>query len=356
MKKKSVIIIIILLLIIAIFGGILAFKILGTNVNADKNNAEEIANDEDKEEKEVIEDNVIDIVNVNSNNRPFAVAVNNTPVAVKVQTGLNKAFLVYEIPTEGNTSRLLAVFKDLEEGVIGTVRSARHNFIDYAAESNAIFCCFGWSHYAEDYMKTKVINYLQGIVGDKGYWRENPENLAFEHTVFSDIKYFKEGCERKGYSMTTSDPSSTIPLNYSTTDVDISKRDGSKVANEIEIPYGASFNTKFVYDKENKIYNRFENGEPNIDYYTKEQFNTKNIIIQKVTYNMCDDNYYWNLHTTEGGEGYFITNGYAVPIKWSKPGRNEKTKYTYLDGTEVQVSDGRTYIEIQTTNQNYTIN
>ena len=104
------------------------------------------------------------------------------------------------------------------------------------------------------------------------------------------------------------------------------------------------------------MYDRYENGSANIDHATKEQFNTKNIIVQKITYNVCDDGYYWDLHTTGSGTGYYITNGYAVPINWSKSSRNDKTKYTYSDGTEIEVSDGRTYIEVQTTSQNLTIN
>lgn len=92
-----------------------------------------------------------------------------------------------------------------------------------------------------------------------------------------------------------------------------------------------------------------------IDHKTNEQVNTKNIIVQKVNYSMCSDNYYWDLKTIGSGEGYYITNGYAVPIKWSKTSRSGKTKYTYLDGTEIEVSDGRTYIELQTTKQNLTI-
>ena len=47
------------------------------------------------------------------------------------------------------------------------------------------------------------------------------------------------------------------------------------------------------------------------------------------------------------GEGYYITNGYAVKIKWSKEDRDKQTKYTYLDGTEIDVSDGNTFIQIQ---------
>ena len=50
----------------------------------------------------------IEIVDVNSNTRPFAVVINNTSVAVKVQQGLQKAYMIYEVPVEGSLTRLLA--------------------------------------------------------------------------------------------------------------------------------------------------------------------------------------------------------------------------------------------------------
>ena len=51
------------------------------------------------------------------------------------------------------------------------------------------------------------------------------------------------------------------------------------------------------------------------------------------------------------GDGYFITNGYAVPIRWKKSGRSSKTKYTYLDGSTVMLNDGNTYVQIQPTDE-----
>ena len=98
---------------------------------------------------------------------------------------------------------------------------------------------------------------------------------------------------------------------------------------------------------------RIVNGVETTDYYTKEGFTTKNIIIEKISYSPCSDGYYWDLHTTGSGSGYYITNGKAVPIKWSKSSRKAKTKYTYNDGKEIEVSDGRTYIQV--TVRNYTI-
>ena len=50
-----------------------------------------------------------------------------------------------------------------------------------------------------------------------------------------------------------------------------------------------------------------------------------------------------------------ITNGYAVPITWKKDNRAGKTKYYYKDGQQIEVSDGRTYIELQTNTQKVTI-
>ena len=75
------------------------------------------------------------------------------------------------------------------------------------------------------------------------------------------------------------------------------------------------------------MYVRYENSVKCLDHNTKEEVTTKNIIVQKIGYNVCSDNYYWDLHTTGYGEGYFITNGYAIPIDWYKASRGKKTIY-----------------------------
>lgn len=295
----------------------------------------------------------VDIVDTSSKTRPIAISINNTPVAVKVQTGLNKAYLLYEIPTEGSTARLIAFFKDVEDTKVGTIRSARHNMLDYSYESDAIFVAFGWSHYAQDDMqKSHLIDYVQGIVGEGGMWRDNPAHLDSEHTVYLQTqKVIDYAKDRKGYSLESDD---TILLNYNVIDVDLSNREEAMTANKVTIPYGSVTNV-FEYNPETKMYTRIVNDRRTTDYYTGEEFTAKNIIVQKVDFNKMDDGYYWNIHTTGEGTGFYITNGKAVPIKWSKADRKAKTKYTYLDGDEIDVSDGRTYIEVQVKSKTTTI-
>ncbi len=299
----------------------------------------------------------LDIIDLNSKTRPIAIVINNTPVAVKVQQGLNNAFLVYEFPTEGATSRLMALFKDSGDVKIGTIRSARHNFIDMALESNAIFCAYGWSHYAKDDLTKNSIDYVQGIAeSTETYWRENPENLALEHTMYSSVGKLQDFAKTKGYKLEAATAESTYPVAYSAENVDLSTKDGAQAANHVTVLYGGYGNvTEFDYDAENKIYNRYSGGNPNTDHETGEVFNCKNIIVEKITYSPTDDNKYWNLNLVASGEGYFITNGYSVPITWSKDKRSSKTKYKYADGTEVKLNDGRTYIEIQPTDKATTI-
>lgn len=354
-KTKVIIPIIVVAIILAIVGVVIA---LSSN-----SNKTDLANEENKNN---VTDNVeskgkVDIVDINSKTRPYALSVNNTPVAVKVQEGLNKAYMVYQIPTEGQTSRLIALYKDADEDlVVGTIRSLRHNMIDFALESDAIMGHFGTSIYAENDIKNGVINNLDGMYGAP-YYRNNPENLASEHTAYTSIKRFKDAVNKKKYR-TTSDNS--ILLNYNPEDTELSSASNVKVAKSVHVPYGGSSST-FKYDESTKMYTRYADGNKCVDHKTKEDVTTKNIIVQKIEYTMCDDNYCWDLKTIGSGEGYFITNGYAVPISWSKDSRTSKTKYTYKQGTtidgkdvggkEIEVSDGRTWITVQTTKQKLTI-
>ncbi len=343
LKKKNIAIFvgILLLLILLIVLVVKGTKKTNTNTSKKQNKTEQ-------KEK-------VDIIDVNSKTRPFAVVVNNTPVAVKVQEGLNKAYMVYEIATEGSTSRLLAFYKDPDNTTIGTIRSVRHNFIDYAFESDAILVGYGWSIYAEQQLRSGIIDYMNGMVHSKPYWRNNPEHLASEHTAYTSIEKIKDFAynDRK-YNKDSSSAKNTVLLNYNVKDVDLSKKENAVAANEVTVPYG-NIVTKFKYNADTKMYTRVVNGNVAKDHGTGEEFTTKNIIVERLTYQMADNNYYWDLHTTGSGEGYYITNGYAVPIKWSKSDRKGKTKYTYLDGSEIEVSDGRTYIEVQVTNKKTTI-
>ena len=63
-----------------------------------------------------------------------------------------------------------------------------------------------------------------------------------------------------------------------------------------------------------------------------------------------------DLDTVGSGEGYYITNGYMMPITWEKDSRSGKTYYSYSNGDEIKVSDGNTFIQVMPSSRDVVVN
>ena len=140
-------------------------------------------------------------------------------------------------------------------------------------------------------------------------------------------------------------------LNYSVDELSISQKEGAMAANNISIDYSYYHNTSYTYDSENKVYKRYMNDVEHTDKTTGKQYTVKNIIIAKVDNYSMDSSGRQDIENLGTGDGYYVTDGYAVPIIWTKESRESKTVYTYVDGSEIKVNDGNTYIQIQPINQ-----
>ena len=128
------------------------------------------------------------------------------------------------------------------------------------------------------------------------------------------------------------------------------------IANTIIIPYSNYQTRGYTYDSTRKVYLRTMNNQPHVDKTTHEQLYYKNIIIEKVSNSQLDSYGRQDLKTAGSGEGYYITNGYALPIIWTKSTRKSKTKYTYNNGEEIKINDGNTFIQIMPSRYSPTIN
>lgn len=344
-KKGKIIICCVLLFVISVISVLL---ILGSDKKEVVHKKSTVNNKIEK--KEIKKLNIIDL---DSNTRSIAVMINNISNVWGYQSGLQDAYLVYEIIVEGGYTRLMAVFKDKDLERIGSVRSSRHYFLDYALENDAVYVHFGWSPQAQSDMSKLGVNNINFMSYD-GYTRDRSLNLASEHTAFTTTKNIMDGMDYYNYRKTSDEKPL---LNYSVDEIDLSKLDGAIAANHVLINYSNSRNTSFEYDSVNKVYKRFQNDQAQTDYVTKEQYTAKNIITYQVSNSTIsgDDKGRQDINNIGSGEGYYISNGYAVSIKWEKSSREAKTKYMYLDGKEIDVNDGNTYIEIQPLGQTLTI-
>lgn len=293
------------------------------------------------------------IVDLNSKTRPYAIMINNLGVARPLQSGLQDAMIIYEMIVEGGLTRYMAVFQDQNTERIGSIRSARHYFLDYALENDAIYVHHGNSPQAAADFKTLNIDRIS-VDASKTGWRDKSLNVSTEHTLFTSIAKLNNGVGNKRKTR-----NKDFLLNYSETPVDLSTKEGAIKANNIEITYSGSVKSSYEYDESAQNYKRSVNGKAHTDYVTKKQYTFKNIITYQVSNTSLNDGSGKDRQTLDNigsGEGYYITNGYAVPITWSKSSRSSQTVYKYKDGTEIDVNDGNTFIQIQPKGKNLIIN
>ena len=331
---KALIIILVILIIAA--GGTLAYKI---SKDKENNNTEtEVSKvEEQKKEKEVQV--------FKGNERPIAVMIDNHSDAWP-QAGLNKAYMVYEIVVEGGETRLMALFKGQDLDKIGPVRSARHYFIDYAMENDAIYVHFGQSPQAQSDIKKYSINDINGIAEDgTTFWRV--KDKVAPHNAVTSTEKLMQSAKNKKFRTTSKEKS---VLKYTTEEVNLEE---GIIADEVTIPHSNLQTVKYKYDEDSKKYVRYARGKEQTDWETKETVETKNIIItfcDNYTLSDVENKGRQGLKNIGTFDGYYITNGKAIKIKCTKNARDEKTVYKDLQGNEIKVNDGNTFVNICPTN------
>ena len=338
--KKEYLLIIIVLVVVALLGTLIYL----TTSKKNKNNSENDNSTTTTVKK-------LNIVNEESKSRPYAIMINNVEGARKLQSGLQDAYMVYELMVEGGITRYLALFLDQTTERIGSIRSARHYYLDYALENDAIYVHHGYSPQArEDWSKLGVdrIEVNESTTG----WRDKSASKTYEFTLFTNIEKLGKGIRSK-----RTERNKDLLLNYSVDNIDISQMEGAIPANKVDIKYSSNTTTNYKYDTDNNIYLRSVNNKSQNDYVTGKQLTVKNIIVYKVKYGNIqgDDKGRQTIDNVGNGTGYYISNGYAVPITWKKDSRSSATIYKYNNGKEIQVNDGNTFIQIMPDNQTLAI-
>ncbi len=289
----------------------------------------------------------INILNPDSKTRPYAVMINNIGAARPYQSGLQDAYIIYEMIVEGGLTRYLALFVDVSVERIGSVRSARHYYLDYALENDAFYVHHGQSPRAANDFSSLSIDRIVADSGSTG-WRDKTLNVSSEHTLFTNTEKLANGIGNK-----RTERNRDFLLTYSTDSLDLKD---AKEANNVLIEYSSQTKTSYEYDSENKVYKRLVNGKEHIDYVTKKQYTFKNIIVYQVENTSLDSEGRQDLNNIGSGTGYLITEGKYVPITWSKSSRSSQTIYKYEDGKKLVVNDGNTFIQIQPKNKTLEIN
>ena len=257
--------------------------------------------------------------------RPIAVMSPNDSNALP-HYNFSKADLLYECPVEGGITRSMAVFKDWESlDRIGNVRSSRDYFVYWALEWDSIYVHFGGPFYIESIIEQDSTNNITGCAyGSSG-----------KHGLFEDAFYRSKDRSAPQNAYASGEPNTLEQYSdaVSAKELDLSKA------------YPIT-KTAFTYDEGDGLYYRSMYGKPDVDAANdNQQLAFKNIFVQFTYHEVRDQKGYlsFQCHDTTR-EGYYFTNGKAIPVSWKKTSDYEPTKYYDADGNEVEINTGKTMI------------
>lgn len=266
--------------------------------------------------------------------RPVAIMINNISTAQKVQTGLNRADIIYETEVEGGVTRLMAVYQDITKlDKIGSVRSARYPYVDLALGHNAIYIHCGQDPtYCAPHLKD--IDDISIDTNSKGAKRIS-NGLASEHTLYAIAGDLWSSISEK---FKTANSNTAEWVNFTNEPLSL---DGGSAAS-ITVPFPAA-KTNFTYDAQSGLYTRLLGGAAQSDYFTKEQTQVKNVFVLLTNISTYPDGKHRKVDLV-GGDGYYATNGTMQFIKWSKGNANDSIKFTDTEGNEIKVAAGNSWV------------
>ncbi|MCL2001926.1 DUF3048 domain-containing protein [Candidatus Saccharibacteria bacterium] len=270
-----------------------------------------------------------------------AVAANAPVIAViipnstnyRTQSGLVEAEIVYEAIANGGVPRLMAFYQVNQPDKIGPVRSMRLHYMDWAMPYQATIAYSGAAEYALQAMREARVRQIRdGSISPNPFYREAAQGRLTEYTLYTSFERLAAANRQQGYTSSnfTAWPRSDEPA--SSTDA----------ATNIELSFGAaSNNVAYAYDQASGTYTRRVGGQPHRDR-EKGQIAPSVVIAMRVRTNPTSDRE--NMTTTGTGDAVIFQNGQAISGRWSKDSREAPLKFYDMQGNEIVLARGQTWV------------
>ncbi len=273
--------------------------------------------------------------------------------------GISQPDILYEALTNDGETRFMGVFSDIasvEE--LGTIRSARHHFVNISLSYDAIYVHYGKSDLpghpeigAQQYMNQTGINHMDGTSNGYAYFfnktkRDGKTYAAWQSHFLVGQKAI-DFAKKKGWKLSY-DKEVDFGLLFDDEKVIVGTANKAININFKSKEYYSYISTKMEYDAESNQYLAVKKKAAYKDAAIDEQLAFRNVLVLRAStknfkYNNID---YAQVNMEGSGKGYFACNGQMVPIVWTREKTSDPFTYTLEDGTPLTLGVGKTYIAI----------
>lgn len=280
--------------------------------------------------------------------RAVAVMINNLKDALP-QRGTSAADVLYEMVTEGGITRLMAVYSDYSKMPdTGPIRSARDQHIQLMFPYEAMHVHIGASAIAQDMLERFSYGKqnIEGITYSAVWWRDTPhdDSSSYCYTNGKLLSAFLQG------NGDFDDAYEASPIfHFAPYDEPPRLPDGG-TAGDVHIQFSSSYYADFIYDQNTKKYLKYDTlGQPQVDEGNGQQVAVDNVIVLFTRVEKRPgDTPLFEVDYSNGGYGYYISQGRYEQIRWLKGLPNQPLRIVDIGGNEidVQINCGKTYVAI----------
>ncbi|MBD3244456.1 MAG: DUF3048 domain-containing protein [Candidatus Moranbacteria bacterium] len=285
----------------------------------------------------------------NKDRRPIAVML-AADKRVRPLSGVSQADLVIEMPViTSMVTRLMAVYVCNSPDEIGSIRSARHDYITLAKGLDAILAHWGGSHFALDYLKNEqTLDNLDALSNPyNAFYRK--QGISRPDNGFTSYQRLYEAASKMGYRMENQF------LGYPhRNESPLEKRGGKGV---LTVGFSGWFRVEYTYDPVTNTYLRKWGEREDVDKTSNERIAPKNIVVMFAESRQIEGQY--NDVEIEGqGEMHAYMEGRVFKGIWRKEKGdcvigdqyvclNDKPLLFFKqDGQELEFIPGQIWIEI----------
>lgn len=279
--------------------------------------------------------------------RPVAVMINNVEDALP-QYGIAQADLIFELPVEGDLTRIMALYADYTAVPdVCAIRSCRYYYPAIAKGFDAFYVHWGIDPSVSSYVAEIQPDKYDGISNDGGLFGRDSarksSGYSLEHTGYFKGTQFATVVDGSGDRVKLKDSKKGTAFHFAKLGEKVTPTDGT--CNTVSIRFGAS-NSKFVYNAEKHVYDKFMNGHTHIDGKTETQLAFTNVFILETGISVRDEvgHKKLNWQGSASAKGYYISNGAVQTIRWSQSSESSYLKFYQENGTELQINRGKSYI------------
>ncbi len=275
----------------------------------------------------------------NANRRPVAVMLASDPINRPV-SGFAKADMVWELPVlVSNVTRLMAVYQCGEPTEIGSVRSARHDYLFLADGIDAILAHWGGSFHALNRITAGEFQTMNALTNPyDAFYRK--DTLPAPYNGFTSYKRLWEALQKLGYRTETQFAGYEFK-----DDAPMSER---PAGGTLSVDWPGQFRVSYEYDPETNRYVRYWGGVEQTDPESGTGVAPSVVVIMRATNQSAvpADGGYNDVSIEGTGELMVYQDGQEIKGTWRKDELNKKDPVHFMDetGEEITFTRGQVWV------------